>query len=328
MFVITFIVYLITMRKYTYTEPAINKIAQVQTKTEKVNKATTQTETISEDSETETDRKTEESSVSTGDADTTSEDPVSEKSFKEQNAEKYADEIANADKTYLSDTTYISVKEDAVNDNTYWIAHIIVSNPEQLTTAITEEKRSGKATYDEDGYILALSGSNMLPDNDDFIEGLHICDYELISDTDVANGMELRFSKVGYLNTTEPGTTFAELNEKGTHWTVLTKQPTLIDNGKRLELSGDDATETTCKSAIGMVKPGEYYFMVASDGDYICDLTYKDMQEILYEKSCFVAQALSTGVNATLSMEGKLLNDPAEGSGRPQFEYIVVSDEN
>ena len=112
------------------------------------------------------------------------------------------------------------------------------------------------------------------------------------------------------------------LRNNNLHRSLAGSEPFLVD----VELPADISTNVTCKSVIGMVSPGEYYFMVASDGDYLSDVTYADMQKILLDKSCTFAQSLSTGVNVVMSMQGELINQPAVGTGRLQYEYIVVTD--
>ncbi len=245
-----------------------------------------------------------------------------EPSFRQQNEDKYSEEIKTSYQTYLSDTTYVAVTKASVNDSPYCLAHVIVKDPSQIVNIITTDRRLSTAPYEENDAVLVMSASG-LKDYMHFLDGLHISDYAVVGSTTDPAGTELAFDKSGNLyrlNTAEKPD-LAEIQ-----WTVLCNTPVLIENGKATDIPDDVPTNYTCKSAIGMVAPGEYYFMVVSDGDYINEVTYKDMQEILMDKSCTMAQSLTTGVNVSMALQGELVNMPAAGSGRPQYEYLIVKD--
>ena len=249
-----------------------------------------------------------------------------EPTFKELNKMHYADESADAYRTYLSDTTYIAVMKNTINGSPYCIAHVIVNNPEQIKTIVTSDQQYTSKLYDNNEYLFAMNASVLNNGHTTFIDGLHICDYSIISPMTIATGVELAYDNKGSLMKLNKGTPFDKLKSNNIKWTVLSGNPTRVENDKAVELPADISTDVTCKSAIGMVAPGEYYFMVASDGDYLSDVTYADMQKILLDKSCTFAQSLSTDVNVVMSMQGELINQPAVGPGRPQYEYIIITD--
>lgn len=245
-----------------------------------------------------------------------------EPSFRQQNEEKYADEIKDSYQTYLSDTTYIAVTKGSVNNSPYCLAHVIVKDPSQIASIITTDRRLSTRPYGENNAVLVMSASG-LKGYTHFLDGLHISNYTVVSGTTDLAGTELAFDKYGNLHrlTSAEKPDLAEIQ-----WTVLCNTPVLIENGKASDIPDDVPTNHTCKSAIGMVVPGEYYFMAVSDGDYINDITYKDMQKILLDKSCTMAQSLTTGVNVAMSLQGELVNMPAAESGRTQYEYLIVTD--
>lgn len=245
-----------------------------------------------------------------------------ESSFRQQNEDKYSDEIKTSYQTYLSDTTYVAVTKASINDSPYCLAHVIVKDPSQIINIITTDRRLSTAPYEENNAVLVMSASG-LKDYTHFLDGLHISDYTVVGSTTDLAGTELAFDKSGNLYRLNPAEKpdLAEIQ-----WTVLCNTPVLIENGKETDIPDDIQTNYTCKSAIGMVTPGEYYFMVVSDGDYINEITYKDMQKILMDKSCTMAQSLTTGVNVSMALQGELVNMPAAGSGRPQYEYLIVKD--
>lgn len=327
MFAITGIVYVVTLKQYVFNKKSGTVVTE-EAKAEKqfTTKAPDKTEKpvieiVTEDKqdtthEKETIKKPENEIV---------EEPK-EPTFKELNEIHYADEIAAAYRTYLSDTTYIAVMKDTVNGSPYCITHVIVNNPEQIKTIVTSDKQYARKLYDNNEYLFAMNASVLNNSHTTFIDGLHICDYNVISKMTITTGVELAYDNTGSLVKLNEGTPFDELKSNNIKWTVLSGNPTLIENSKAVELPADISTNVTCKSVIGMVAPGEYYFMVASDGDYLSNVTYADMQKILLDKSCTFAQSLSTGVNVVMSMQGELINQPAVGPGRPQYEYIVITD--
>ena len=321
-FTITGIVYVVTLKQYVFNKKSGTVVTE-EAKAEK--QFTTKAHDKTEKPATEIIVENEFNKIKEESEKEIVEEPK-EPTFKELNEIHYADEIAAAYRTYLSDTTYIAVMKDTVNGSPYCITHVIVNNPEQIKTIVTSDKQYAKKLYDNNEYLFAMNASVLNNSHTTFIDGLHICDYNVISKMTIATGVELAYDNKGSLMKINEGTPFDELKSNNIKWTVLSENPTLIENSKAVELPADIPTDITCKSVIGMVAPGEYYFMVASDGDYLSDVTYADMQKILLDKSCTFAQSLSTGVNVVMSMQGELINQPAVGPGRPQYEYIVITD--
>ena len=321
-FTITGIVYVVTLKQYVFNKKSGTVVTE-EAKAEK--QFTTKAHDKTEKPATEIIVENEFNKIKEESEKEIVEEPK-EPTFKELNEIHYADEIAAAYRTYLSDTTYIAVMKDTVNGSPYCITHVIVNNPEQIKTIVTSDKQYARKLYDNNEYLFAMNASVLNNSHTTFIDGLHICDYNVISKMTIATGVELAYDNKGSLMKINEGTPFDELKSNNIKWTVLSENPTLIENSKAVELPADIPTDITCKSVIGMVAPGEYYFMVASDGDYLSDVTYADMQKILLDKSCTFAQSLSTGVNVVMSMQGELINQPAVGPGRPQYEYIVITD--
>lgn len=321
-FAITGIVYAVTLKQYVFNKKSGTVVTE-EAKAEK--QFTTKAPDKTEKPATEIIVENEFNKIKEESEKEIVEEPK-EPTFKELNEMHYADEIAAAYRTYLSDTTYIAVMKDTVNGSPYCIAHVIVNDPEQIKTIVTSDKQYASKLYDNNEYLFAMNASVLNNGHTTFIDGLHICDYNVISKMTIATGVELAYDNIGSLIKLNEGTPFDELKSNNIKWTVLSGNPTLIENSKAVELPTDIPTDVTCKSVIGMVTPGEYYFMVASDGDYLSDVTYADMQKILLDKSCTFAQSLSTGVNVVMSMQGELINQPAVGPGRPQYEYIVITD--
>lgn len=248
---------------------------------------------------------------------------------REQVAMNWSDEMESADNVYLSDTTYVAVTKGSINNEPYWLFHVIMADPSQMTTTMTSNPRNRTSAYrlnEKKPYVLALPGSDMIGGYLAMCDGVHVYNGELQGDRSETLGTEVLFTNVGYMSRAEAGLSYEEINVPGLSWTISTEYPTLIDNGVTLDIPDSFANNRSCKTAMGMVKPCEYYFLACSDGDYICDISYADMRDILADKGCFFAQAMHTEANAFIAMHGDIINDPAVEYGRPQIEYIIITD--
>lgn len=241
-------------------------------------------------------------------------------SFQEICTQTYAEEMEQTGISYLSDTTYIAIFQNEWNGHPYTLAHIVVAFPSQIKTVVSTEKRLSTRLYDEENAILAMSAS-MMSGHFSFIDGLHITDTLQISNQSDSTGTELACDTEGNLYKLTPDHSLNDVR-----FTVLSTAPLLIQNSKPVEIPEAYQNSTRCKSAIGYTVPGEYYFLTASDGDYINNITYKDIQDILLENKCTFAQSLTTDINVAMAFEGELVNQPAEKSGRTQYEYLIVQD--
>ena len=278
-----------------------------------------QTETVETEPATETMVTTETESIP---EETQETKPVvpKELTFKETSTENYTDEMAQTELTYLSDTTYIAVFQNEINGSPYTLAHVVIKSPNQISTTVSKTRRLSIKLYEDENALLAMS-SSMLAGYINFMDGLHITNSETISSNQIPIGTELACDTSGTLYKMQPDTPTDNIV-----FTILADTPLLIQNNEAVQIPDAIAPSKTCKSAIGMVKPCEYYFLTASDGDYINDITYADMQNILLEKNCSFAQSLTKDVNVAMSFKGELVNRPADKSGRTQYEYLIIKD--
>lgn len=336
-FCITFVIYIVTITRYQKSGDKSN-IATNETEIQIEDKTAdimTQVSASDEDVDTpETEPAVEEVAESTESADTDDETlsvqasnvPLS---FKDEIESKYADEMNTSDDVYLSDSTYVATTKAYIENEPYWLFHVIVNDPSQITTTVaksTAEKRSAYELNAVKPYVLAVPGSDMASGYTQITDGVHVHNGELYGDRTETLGNEVVFTQVGYMEKADAGMSYEELNQPSLSWTISVECPTLIDNGVPLDIPEGFSENRSCKIAMGMVKPCEYYFLACSDGDYICDITYAEMRDILAEKSCFFAQALHTEANAFVAMNGCIINDPSVKYGRPQLEYILITD--
>lgn len=232
-------------------------------------------------------------------------------------------EYENAIYRHKSDTLYIAVSQCSINDEPYLLAHVIIKNPDQIRTCITKNKTSISQNFTANDCIFSVPGSTTNSTHSDFINGLHVCDSKNVGMTDTAYGNETYFTEDGTIGCMENGTEYNPETQENIKWTVLSDGPVLISGNEKLQIP-EKITWEPCKSAIGMVRPCEYYFLTASDGDYVSGISYADIQSIMAEKSCSYACILVKDADVSMSAEGNTLNAPAEQCPRRQYEYINI----
>lgn len=303
-FIITGIVYAYTL--HTYIVPDPQDMAQDET---------VSTETIQSPAEIQPEKE-----QTIPETETKDRIPSEEPGFQETCSERYAKELTETELWHLSDTAYVAVFQREWNGHPYTMAHVVMASPDQMITVVSGEKRLAVRVCEEENAVLSMSAS-MMRDQNSFIDGVHITDSRIISNGQTVMGTELACSLSGELSLLTPDTDMNDIR-----FTVLATTPLLIEDGKPAEIPETNRSSTNCKSAIGSVSPCEYYFLTASDGDYINDLTYTDIQDILLENGCTFAKSLTTDINVSMAFNGQLVNQPAEQSGRTQYEYIIIKD--
>ena len=217
------------------------------------------------------------------------------------------EEMDNADYSYEGNNLQIAIFRHTEPD-TYFISHVITGNnnvPEvALDKDILKEASSIEKNQQLHEWIFGVNGSyydeDYLPDNP-----LYIYNGKILIDGD-SSGNELCITDEGELFTPKTGIPASKLTEAGVKWTAVSENPVIINNGEKAELPEKESMLP--KTVIGMVNKHEYYIITNSNGTKSSDMTYKDIQNILYEKGCSYAKALSSGSNVSLMFNGEVIN--------------------
>ena len=99
--------------------------------------------------------------------------------------------------------------------------------------------------------------------------------------------------------------------------------PFLIVNGKPLEIVGDPWGYAP-RVAIGQTKSGIILFLVVDGENYINGASLQDMVDILTRYSAYNAANLDGGQSSSLSINGKLYNNPPAAAKRQGGRYVVT----
>lgn len=106
----------------------------------------------------------------------------------------------------------------------------------------------------------------------------------------------------------------------------ITFGPPLIVNGEKMITDGDGGWGIGPRTAIGQKKDGTVLFLVI-DGrqpGYSLGATLRDVQDVLYEKGCYIAANLDGGSSTTLYYNGKVVNKPADLLGERMIPTTFV----
>lgn len=99
--------------------------------------------------------------------------------------------------------------------------------------------------------------------------------------------------------------------------------PFLIVNGKPLEIVGDPWGYAP-RVAIGQTKSGIILFLVVDGENYINGASLQDMVDILTRYGAYNAANLDGGQSSSLTVNGKLYNNPPAAAKRQGGRYVVT----
>lgn len=99
--------------------------------------------------------------------------------------------------------------------------------------------------------------------------------------------------------------------------------PFLIVNGKPLEIVGDPWGQAP-RVAIGQTKDGIIMFLVVDGENYINGASLQDMIDVLMRYGAYNAANLDGGQSASLTVNGKLYNNPPAAAKRQGGRYVVT----
>lgn len=99
--------------------------------------------------------------------------------------------------------------------------------------------------------------------------------------------------------------------------------PFLIVNGKPLEIVGDPWGKSP-RVAIAQRKDGVVFFLVIDGENYIDGASLQDVVDVLTKYGAYNAANLDGGHSSSLSVEGKLYNNPPAVAKRQGGRYVVT----
>lgn len=240
------------------------------------------------------------------------------------------DEYQNAAWKHWSETMFVTIQEQTTQDgNPFLLTHVIIKTPSQMQLRTAGENLNGTrqtltAYAEQNTFVLGINASEATNSYSQIRPGAYICSGQILQDMETT-GNELCIGEDGSLSSAQPGLSPQQLIDSGIMHSAISAGPVLIQNTEAV--SGLNATVLGTKTAIAMKQPGEYYIITASDGDYISDVSYQDIQEVFLSLECQYAKCLGDGAEVVLVMNGQLINNPAAGgSQRSLLDFLIFLD--
>jgi exopolysaccharide biosynthesis protein len=247
-----------------------------------------------------------------------------------------AEELENAEHTYVSDNCYIAVTKHVDSLGTYYISHVVVNDPSQIHADLSYGDWGGKREKPSDaadrlGLVLATNASYFSYDtNAPRCTDVVIKNGKIESNGET-DGQEICLKEDGTLFTPKEKLTGEDLLKMDVVESWAAGDPLLIQNGNLYPTHHDWVNGKYPRTGIGMVKPCEYYVLTAGSGGYKGGLTFDDVQDIFKELGCQYARTLDGGGSSTLAVDctgegAEVINNPAGGSERAVVDIFGVSD--
>lgn len=244
---------------------------------------------------------------------------------------KYADELKDSVESYVSDTTFITIRVVESDKYKYWLTHVVITNPEQISGGLSDDTYGGTRELPTEFYtrtnsIITLNGSYFSYDTGKpTCAGVFIKNGELVYDG-TTNGNEVCLTYDGKLFTPDSGVSGDDLLAMNVKDSWGTADPLLIQNGEFISTQDALHIPRYPRTALGMVEPGEYYFINAGRTGYAGGLTFEEMQSIFHDLGCTYARSLDGGGSSSLVYKGNKLNNSAAGVERPVVDFVHITD--
>ena len=245
----------------------------------------------------------------------------------------YADEIRSAKYLHLTDTIMVTINEYETEEYYYLLTHIVIDDPSQIHAGLSNDDYGGSretptSAAERLGWVVGINGSNFsYVTNTPTMADVSIKNSQVMPDSKMAaNGMEICLTSSGNLFSPQQGMTVQELLAMGVTDTWCCGDTLLISNGQAVNVGIQSEQYRYPRTAIGMVRPCEYYIITAGNGGYNKGMTYDEIRSTLMSRNCGFGKCLDGGGSSSLVFEKQLLNQPAAGSERPVTDFLYFTE--
>jgi exopolysaccharide biosynthesis protein len=245
----------------------------------------------------------------------------------------YASEIESAKYLHLTDTIMVTINEYETDEYYYLLTHIVIDDPSQIHAGLSNDDYGGSretptSAAERLGWVVGINGSNFsYVTNTPTMADVSIKNSQVMPDSKMtANGMEICLTNSGNLFSPQQGMTVQELLAMGVTDTWCCGDTLLISNGQAVNVGIQSEQYRYPRTAIGMVRPCEYYIITAGNGGYNKGMTYDEIRDTLMSRDCGFGKCLDGGGSSSLVFEKQLLNKPAAGSERPVTDFLYFTE--
>ena len=240
------------------------------------------------------------------------------------------EELAESLYSHVSDTIFVTIRKYRTAESEYFLTHVIINDPSQIRSGLAHDSYGGERERPSDasrrmGWVVGVNGSN-------FNWGTGKPEYagiciknRKVMDGSRTNGMEICLKDDGTLFSPPSGLTGDELLAMGVRDSWSCGDTLLISDGHGVNYGIQSHQYRYPRTAVGMVKPGEYYLITAGSGHYKGGMTYDEVRNVLLEHGCTYGKCMDGGGSSTLVFENHVVNVPAEGVERAVADYLFFS---
>lgn len=246
----------------------------------------------------------------------------------------FSDEFASSELNYISDNMYVAIISGTDGNTTYKLAHVVVNTPAQVKAGLSNDTYGGEretltaAAKRKPEWIVGINASVFDYETgglDRSIAKSIIKNGEIMPDSEeMCSGMETYLTSGAVFGSPYEGTSSEDLVNRGVTDTFASRDLVLIADG--VPMNESVFSEAAPRTAIGMVRPGEYYLYVASGDGYSGGATYGQVRAVMWEHGCVYARCLDGGSSSVMVFKGDLVNTPAAGVERAVADYIYFVD--
>lgn len=237
---------------------------------------------------------------------------------------------------YKSSSMNLRIEKNRNFGTNYWTAHVKIKNPGQIVHAFSNGTYGGarqltSSAVTSNNAVIGINGSAF-----NYSSGIPSPLGMCIKDGKVYGNYATSYTVMcilrdGTLDTAPLGVYGKYLTSNGVRDT-FNFGPILLEDGKTVPFSkqGNDfglVLYQDPRSAVGMVRPGEYVLLVA-DGRSSASLglNYSQMVSIFRSFGCQYAYNLDGGGSATMAYKGRVLNRPSDGTERACADFLLFKD--
>ncbi len=249
----------------------------------------------------------------------------------------YSEELLDADYKYCSDTLFYTCTKHETENGFYYLTHVVIADAGQIRGEDSFGDFAG--TREAPGDAASRTGAKILVNGSYFNYGTGFATGGelLIRDNQVVHGpwsdsYEICLRKDGTLFS--PGyNTVESVLAQDVAFSWGTCEDLLIKDGQPCTLTDYDWNgQLYPRTAIGMVRPLEYYIITAGGADHANGITIYEEQEIFASLGCFYARGLDGGGSSALVLDGEYINengDRIEGDlliRRPVADFLLFTE--
>ena len=248
-----------------------------------------------------------------------------------------SDEFQNADYRYFSESLFYTCTRHETETGFYYLTHVIIRDPEQIRGEDSygdfagEREAPGDAALRTGAKVL-VNGSYFRYDTGFATGGELLIRNGKVMHGPWSDGYEICLRKDGTLFS--PGyNTVESVLAQDVVFSWGTCEDLLLRDGEKCTLTDYDWNGFPYpRTAIGMVRPLEYYIITAGGLDYKGGITIYEEQDIFASLGCWYARGLDGGASSELVLEGQYINengDRVDGDQvvrRPNVDFVLFTE--